>query len=49
LISQRDYRFITDSALALGVGRIDFGFGGSSTDKVLTTMKQLGDEVLARI
>ena len=34
---------------ALGVGHIDFGFGGSSTDEVLTTMKRFRDEVLARV
>jgi probable F420-dependent oxidoreductase len=34
---------------ALGVGHIDFGFGGSSTDGVLTTMKRFRDEVLARV
>jgi hypothetical protein len=31
-----------------GVSHIDFGFGGSTTDEMLTTMKRFHDEVLAR-
>jgi len=34
---------------ALGVGHVDFGFGGSSTDEMLTMMKRFRDEVLARV
>ena len=32
-----------------GVGRIDFGFGGSSTDEMLTTTERSRDEVSARV
>jgi probable F420-dependent oxidoreductase len=33
----------------LGVGHVDFGFSGSSTDEMLITMKRFRDEVLARV
>ncbi len=32
-----------------GVGHSYFGFGGSSTDQMLTTMERFRDEVLARV
>jgi probable F420-dependent oxidoreductase len=34
---------------ALGVGHVDFGFGGTTVEGMLTGMKQFRDEVLARV
>ena len=38
-----------DLAARSGVGRIDFSFGGATTDEILTTIERFRDEVLARV